>query len=173
MNAIHCILPGVSARLISFLLTCSFLWFVSSTANSEDALIHGKVIGISDADTIKVFHSISAVTVRLYGIDAPESHQPYAKRAKAFVSELAFNQDVSVRIMGREKFGRTLGIVTLHDGRILNHEILRAGYAWWYERFAPNDRELKELEESARSSKRGLWKDPSPTPPWEFRKSQK
>jgi endonuclease YncB( thermonuclease family) len=56
------------------------------------------------------------------------------------------------------------------DGRNLNHEIVKAGFAWWFRGYAPNDEMLKRLEEEARLAKRGLWADKNPIPPWEYRK---
>lgn len=41
--------------------------------------------------------------------------------------------------------------------------------AWWYRQYAPNDRSLQALEEEARRERRGLWADPNPIPPWDFR----
>jgi micrococcal nuclease len=59
--------------------------------------------------------------------------------------------------------------VMLPDGRNLNHEIVRAGFAWWFQRYALTDTELKKLEAEAREARRGLWADPKPVPPWEWR----
>jgi micrococcal nuclease len=59
--------------------------------------------------------------------------------------------------------------VILPDGRNLNHEIVRAGLAWWFRRYAPDDEDLKRLEAQARQAKRGLWADAEPVPPWEWR----
>ena len=61
----------------------------------------------------------------------------------------------------------------LPDGRNLNREIVKSGFAWWFRRYAPNDKELRRLEAEARDARRGLWVDPEPIPPWEFRKSGK
>ena len=44
---------------------------------------------------------------------------------------------------------------------------------WWYQRYAPGDHELERLEKSARENKRGLWADPDPIPPWEFRRKRR
>ncbi len=66
-----------------------------------------------------------------------------------------------------DRYGRTIGEVILPDGRIVNRELVRAGFAWWYRKYAPEDETLKELEAEARDAKRGLWADASPVPPWE------
>ena len=41
----------------------------------------------------------------------------------------------------------------------LNHEIVRAGFAWWYRQYARHDKELERLESEAKGAKRGLWVD--------------
>ena len=57
----------------------------------------------------------------------------------------------------------------LPDGRNLNREIVKAGFAWWFRKYAPKDTELEALESEARAARRGLWADPRPVPPWEYR----
>ena len=47
--------------------------------------------------------------------------------------------------------------------------MVKAGYAWWYRKYAPDDTVLKKLEAEAREAKAGLWNDPHPIPPWDFR----
>jgi len=71
------------------------------------------------------------------------------------------------------RYRRTIGEISLPDGRNLNQEIVKAGFAWWFRRYAPEDKELERLEAEAREAKRGLWVDPEPVPPWEFRKLSK
>lgn len=58
----------------------------------------------------------------------------------------------------------------LPDGKVLNQELVREGMCWWYRKYAPHDKELVWLEVEAREAKRGLWADPNPVPPWEWRK---
>ena len=65
--------------------------------------------------------------------------------------------------------GRQTAVVILPDGRNLNHEIVKAGFAWWYRKYAPKGKELEALESEARTARRGLWADPRPVPPWEYR----
>ena len=70
----------------------------------------------------------------------------------------------------RVRYGRTVAVVILPDGRSLNAELVRAGLAWWYRRYAPDDETLERLEREAREARRGLWGDPEPIPPWEWRR---
>ncbi len=72
-----------------------------------------------------------------------------------------------------DRYGRTIGEVSLPDGRVLNRELVKAGFAWWYRRYAPEDVRLEQLENEAREAGRGLWADAEPVPPWEWRVMRK
>jgi endonuclease YncB( thermonuclease family) len=70
---------------------------------------------------------------------------------------------------GHDRYGRIIGAIRLPDGRDLNAELVRAGLAWWYRKYAPNDVNLQAFEETARKGKVGLWKDANPVAPWDYR----
>ncbi len=127
---------------------------------------------VSDGDTITVLHSGKGERIRLHGIDCPEKRQAFGKRAKQLTSNLVFGKTVTVQVMDRDRYGRTVGVVLLPDGRSLNHELVRAGLAWMYRRYT-NDQSLSDLEEEARGARRGLWADPHAVPPWEWRVMRK
>lgn len=153
-----------------YLLVLLLLSFpISSTA----ATFTGKVVGISDGDTISVMREGRAVKVRLHGIDCPEKGQPYGTKAKQYTSEMAFGKEVKVRIKDTDRYGRIVGEVILPNGLSLNKELVFVGLAWWYRKYAPNDRTLKALEAGTREAKRGLWVDKNPIPPWEWREMQR
>lgn len=128
----------------------------------------GRVVGVSDGDTIAVLRDHRAVTVRLTGIDAPEKGQAFGQLAKQFAASLAFGQTVTVRLGGRDRYARLLAEVMLPDGRSLNQELVRAGLAWWFRKYS-HDLRLAHLEAEAREGRRGLWADPAPEPPWDYR----
>jgi micrococcal nuclease len=132
----------------------------------------GKVIGVSDGDTITVLQDRTQVRVRLDGIDCPESGQAFGSRAKAFTSELTFGKVVTVRPRNKDRYGRTVAEIVLADGRNVNHELVRAGFAWWFRKYAPHDTELARLEAEAKGAKRGLWADAHAVPPWEWRNAK-
>jgi len=133
----------------------------------------GKVVGITDGDTISVMHNRRAEKVRLHGIDCPENGQAFGQRAKQLTSALVFGKEVAVTVRGHGKYGRTIGDVILLDGRVLNQELVKAGLAWWYRYYALGDTVLEGLEKEARNTKQGLWVDPHPIPPWEWRKHRR
>jgi endonuclease YncB( thermonuclease family) len=130
----------------------------------------GKVVGISDGDTISVLREGKAVKVRLYGVDAPEKAQAFGTKARQFTATLAFQKDVTIIIHATDRYGRIVGEVLLPDGRNLSQELVREGMAWWYKPYAAKDTTLAQLEAEARAAHRGLWADAAPIPPWEWRK---
>lgn len=129
----------------------------------------GRVVVIADGDTIEVMHQGRAVRVRLAGIDAPEAGQAWNRRARARLSELVFHRDVTVVVVDVDRYGRPVAIVSSADGTRINALLVAEGYAWWYRAYSA-DAELERLEGEARRARRGLWADPSPTPPWIWRK---
>ncbi len=133
----------------------------------------GKVVGVADGDIISVMRQGRAVKVRLHGIDCPEKKQPFGTRAKRFTSEMAFGMEVEVRVKDTDRYGRIVGEVILPDGLSLNKQLVYMGLAWWYRKYAPNDRTLKALEAGARAERRGLWADKNPVPPWEWRRGKR
>ena len=78
----------------------------------------------------------------------------------------------SVQPRTTDRYGRTVAEVGLSDGVNLNQELVKQGWCWWFIKYAPNNQVLKNLEKQARKQKLGLWIDPNPVPPWEFRKAR-
>jgi endonuclease YncB( thermonuclease family) len=54
------------------------------------------------------------------------------------------------------------------DGTNVNHTLVKDG--WWCRKYAPGDTVLEGLEHEARAGRKGLWADPQPVPPWEWRR---
>jgi endonuclease YncB( thermonuclease family) len=130
----------------------------------------GKVVAVADGDSISVLRNGRPTPVRLNGIDAPERGQPYSAAAKRYLSDLVFGQIVRVELKTKDRYGRDVAEVFLPDGRHVNREMVRAGYAWWFRRYAPRDARLEALEAEAHDGRRGLWQDADPVPPWEYRR---
>ncbi len=156
-------------------LTATLPLFISFALLASQALaadFSGRVVGVSDGDTITVLHNGKGERIRLHGIDCPEKRQAFGNRAKQYTSKLVFGKTVTVQFVDRDRYGRPVGVVLLPDGRSLNHELVRAGLAWMYRRYT-NDQSLSDLEEEARVARRGLWADPHAVPPWEWRSGRK
>jgi micrococcal nuclease len=155
----------------SWILSLLLLLFLAPY--SEASEFSGRVVAILDGDTIEVLRNRTTERIRLAGIDCPEKKQPFGQRAKQATSALSFGQHVIVLTAGKDRYGRTLGTVELADGTNLNYELVHQGWCWWYWKYAPEDIFLAILEAGARDAKKGLWVDPAPVPPWEWRKRGK
>ena len=131
----------------------------------------GKVVGISDGDTITVLRDgHDQYKIRLYGIDAPESSQPFGKASKSNLSELVYGKTVEVDPTDIDKYGRTVARIFV-DGVNANSEQISHGYAWLYRQYCdgPMCSEWARFEAQAKASKVGLWSDAAPIAPWEWR----
>jgi micrococcal nuclease len=134
----------------------------------------GKVVGVSDGDTITVMHDGKGEKIRLYGVDCPEKRQDYGSKAKQFASDMVFGRSVDVKKMDTDRYGRTVAVVTI-DGKVLNAELLKSGMAWIYVQCCkqPFCDQWKQYQERAKSEKVGLWSMPNPIAPWNFRHTKK
>jgi endonuclease YncB( thermonuclease family) len=153
------------------LLLCLFL-LIASPATAET--LAGKVVGVHDGDTLTLLDdSKRQVKIRLAEIDAPESRQPYGSRSKQELSGLAFGKSAAVQVQDIDRYGRTVGRVTV-DGVDVNAEMVRRGAAWVYRKYAKRQF-LFTIEQQARDAKAGLWALPEADrmPPWEWRKMGK
>jgi endonuclease YncB( thermonuclease family) len=132
----------------------------------------GKVVSITDGDTIIVRPEQGpSVKVRLIHIDAPERGQAFGTRARQALGNLIDGEVVEVVGTAKDCYGRLLGDVH-HDGRSVNMELVNLGMAWAFVEYEP-PAEYIEAEKAARAARRGLWVDPEPIPPWEWRKSRR
>lgn len=131
----------------------------------------GKVIGVTDGDTITVLVNKESIKVRLEGIDAPEAKQSFGNKSKQALSKIVFGKNVVVKKTGEDRYGRTLGVIMVGSVDV-NGKMIEDGWAWHYKNYNDEER-LGKLEEKARSAKRGLWADPNPLAPWEYRTRQR
>lgn len=135
--------------------------------------LRGRVVRVADGDTVSILDGDNKQhKVRLFGIDTPERDQAYGKAAKKALAALVADKQVAVQIMETDSYGRTVGTLYLQDSNI-NAAMVQSGYAWWYRHYAPNNRLLAAMEQQAREKKRGLWADPEPMPPWDWRRQQR
>jgi endonuclease YncB( thermonuclease family) len=152
------------------------LLFFSLLSFAEELI--GKVIKVSDGDTITVLDSNNQKhKIRLKGIDAPESQQTYGDISTQSLSELVYDKEVLVTWDKKDKYYRILGKVIV-DGRDANYEQLKKGLAWYYKQYEKdlNDEDKKkysEAEEWARNYTEGLWANSNSIPPWEYRRKGK
>lgn len=136
--------------------------------------ISGRVIGITDGDTLRVL-ALGNVqyVIRLAGIDAPEHNQAFGTRSKQNLSRLAFGKQAALECGKEESYGRLVCKVMV-DGHDVCLQQVKGGMAWHYKQFeneqTPGDRKAyADAEDAARAARIGLWADAHPTPPWDFR----
>lgn len=149
----------------------ALLW---SSLSATAADIVGRVVGVSDGDTITVLvDNHDRLKVRLAGIDAPEKSQPFGSVSKKSLSDQVFGKTVNIESNKKDRYGRFLGRV-IFNGTDVCLEQIRSGMAWHYKRYSNEQseslrREYADAESQARQLKIGLWSEPTPVAPWEFR----
>ena len=135
-------------------------------------------MAVADGDTVTVLDASNTQwKIRLMGIDAPEKKQAFGSKSKESLSALVFDKSVSVEYSKRDKYGRTVGKISV-AGVDANLEQVKAGMAWHYKKYqneqtADDRATYAQAEEAARDTRRGLWIDAEPMPPWDWRKQQK
>lgn len=157
-------------------LICILLLLLSPLSFAEE--LTGKVIKVSDGDTITVLDSNNQkYKIRLQGIDAPETQQAFGETSRQSLASLVYDKEVIILWDKRDKYARILGKVIV-DGRDANYEQLKKGLAWYYKQYendlSDEDKErYAEAEAWARNYTEGLWTDSKSIPPWEFRHKRK
>lgn len=145
-----------------------FVYFFSLTLLAP-AYAH-KVIGIADGDTLTLLVNEKPLKIRLSNIDAPEKAQAFGERSKQSLSDLCWGKDAMYKEQDVDRYGRTVAVVTC-GGVEVNRAQIERGMAWVYLKYN-QDLTLPGLEAMARRDRRGLWSDPEPVAPWEFRRPQ-
>ena len=147
-------------QILTILVTLSLL--LSSFALAGQF----KITRVCDGDTVKAQGHEIEITVRLVGIDAPETSskkrdpgQPYSQQAKKYLADLVLNKTVDIKGYGLDRYNRILGVIS-HDGKNINLEMVKAGLAEVYRGKPPKDLAMEpylEAENRAREAKTGMW----------------
>jgi micrococcal nuclease len=171
------------------LIVSMVLFLVSVSYSGEAETVRGTVAHVRDGDTLVLRTGTGTnLEIRLANIDSPETRkvigkkpdrtviggQPFADSArKALESKVLFRR-VRVEVDDMDRYGRSVGVVFC-EGRNVNMEMVKDGWAWAYvNRFArPQIEDYVDAERQARSTRTGLWRQPNPQPPWEFRRDAK
>ena len=146
----------------------AFAFVLAATAAAQAGELRGRVVVVADGDTLTILDAgRQQHRIRLAEIDAPEKRQPFGQRSKQSLSDLCYGRDAAIEDGGRDRYGRTIGRVSC-AGIDASAEQVRRGMAWVFDRYA-TDRSLYAIQDEARAARRGLWRDPQPVPPWEYR----
>jgi endonuclease YncB( thermonuclease family) len=160
-------------RMRPAVLVLTVILTLASIASAQT--FSAKVVGITDGDTITVLENTGRQDViRLTGIDAPEHGQPYATQSENHLRELVFGRTVNLDCQAERSYGREVCKVLLPNGEDIDLDLVKAGLAWHYKQYAfaqtPQDRAAyAAAEDTAREGHLGLWADPHPVQPQDFR----
>ena len=136
-----------------------------------------RVLYVCDGDTVHVRRNFSRVKVRIAGIDAPETEQPYGEESRELLEKLVGGKRVEVRLLDVDIYGRYVSQMRC-EGRDIGLAMLQAGLAWPYFRFMRRMRKEDRLKyraavDKARGAGAGLWRERKPTAPWEWRRQHR
>lgn len=156
-------------NVINLILFFIFI-FLTGDLSAKQREIQCKVVRISDGDTLTCLYQESQIKVRLLHIDAPESKQPFGNKAKQALANLAFKKEVTIISSGYDKYHRLLGVIYDEKQRNINLALVEQGMAWAYYKTQPI---YQQAEQKARIAKIGLWQDPNPINPADWRKNKR
>jgi len=149
----------------------------SATARPVNPLnrFSAQVVSITDGDTIDVMGP-NGITyaVRLAGIDAPEHDQAFGAESTQHLAELLSGKSVNLDCENERSYGRLICKILLPDGEDVDLDQVKAGMAWHYKQYrdeqSPEDRASYAAADCvAMKAKLGLWSDPHPVQPQDFR----
>lgn len=153
--------------LAKYLTICVFTLSLAHPTSTLAASWQGRVSHVTDGDTLTVLNGQQPVVVRIAEIDAPEDGQAWGRQSRQALGDLLADQMVTVDERARDHYGRT--VARIRVGSIdAGEELVRHGHAWHFTRYS-NDAHLAELQDEARAAKVGLWSQPDPIAPWDYR----
>ena len=172
-----------------FLLLASALALATPALAGEPQSFEARVVGVSDGDTITVLDRNNVQhKIRLAGIDAPEKAQAFGEKSRQSLARMVFGKDVRIESTKRDRYGRLVAKVWVTPIDLpcaktgepcpktldVSRAQLTVGLAWHYKKYELEQSEEDRLayafeEHEARARKVGLWQDPDPTPPWQYR----
>ena len=150
------------------ILLSLFYLIIVNAVNAQSFQV--KVVRISDGDTfVGVNRDNLQLKFRIWGIDAPEKGQAFGTKSKEYLSSLIYGKTITVDVQKTDGWGRFLAYVYTPDNKDVSLEMIKAGFAWHFEKYDDSS-EYEKAEKEAREKKRGLWVDSKPIAPWDYRK---
>jgi endonuclease YncB( thermonuclease family) len=162
------VLPWLLASALGLGLS---LWMIATTAQAASRQLQGQVTRVVDGDTLWFQPDGPGeplVAVRLRGIDAPESCQPWGRQATVALREQVQGRPAALRTHGQDDYRRTLGTVYV-AGLDINATLVAQGHAWAWRDSRGRSPYLKQ-EAAARAAGRGAHADRAAEAPWDFRR---
>jgi endonuclease YncB( thermonuclease family) len=139
--------------------------------NATPANTHAwKVVAVYDGDTVTCLdENNQQQKIRLAEIDAPEAKQDFGQASRQSLASMVFGRTIQVVDSGRDRYGRWIGRLYV-DGIDVNRQQIATGMAWHYADYS-KDKSLATVQAQAQAQRIGLWSQPNPIPPWDYRKS--
>jgi endonuclease YncB( thermonuclease family) len=180
----HKTLPRRKAAYVTALLACLAAGLLTAPFSAAKppapSVVEGVSIDVQDGDSFLLRDDLgNRIRVRLSGIDAPEKSQPYADRSRQHLRDLMRDARIRLEPVKLDVFGRTVARVWVlaedgKSGRDAGLAQIEAGMAWHFKRYRSDQQDQDAMryakaQRQAQADGLGLWRDPSPEPPWEFR----
>lgn len=154
--------------LIFVSLTTSF-----SFAAQQQRTLFCYVVNVSDGDTLTcALKNNKKLKVRLAEIDAPEKKQRFGIKSQQLLAKLVHKTEVKLVVQGYDRYQRMIAMVYDQRNRNVNLLMVQRGMAWAYKRHSKNSLYL-QAEQQAKKKRVGLWQDPKPMLPAEWREKQR
>ena len=171
-NTLHPHLSLIAARALLALLVG--IQIATSCYAADPYRLPGRVVRVVDGDTIVLEVAGAQHRISLAGIGAPEKNQPWGEASTHELRRQVAGKHVVIDGYQRDRRKRQIGVVRL-AGEDMNLRMVDRGLAWHYKQYAdeqdPSDRDAySAAENAAQDARRGLWSDPAPVPPWEWRR---
>ena len=162
-------------KSIRSFVVCGLVALAAAPVWALQPAISGRVTHVADADTFDLLRKDgSTVKIRVHFSDTPEvAHnqfeidQPGGVKAKAFAEKRLLGELVTVQPRSKS-YQRIVCDVVTEDGEDFGLELVMSGHAWLDPRFHPPAKYQAALA-VAQKAKRGLWADPHPMAPWDWR----
>ena len=164
----------MSLRVIALLMITALA--LGGAAQAVDRQLPGRVLWVVDGDSLVLDVRGSQYRIELSGIDAPELNQPWGQLAADRLKHALTGGFVVVDSADIAPDGRVHGRLT-YKNRDIALDLLHEGLAWCTigpvtETPYDTNHPYRDAESAARQTRRGLWSDEHPVPPWEWREQR-
>ncbi len=164
----------MSLRVIALLMITALA--LGGAAQAVGRQLPGRVLWVVDGDSLLLDVCGSQYRVELAGIDAPELNQAWGQAAADRLKHALTGGFVVVDSADTAPDGRVHGRLT-YKNRDIGLDLLREGLAWCTigpvtETPYDTNHPYRDAESAARQTRRGLWSDEHPVPPWEWREQR-
>lgn len=176
---LYWLLPSITAVLGFWAAQFSLVELLPAAhAAGESYKLTGKVVRVSDGDTVNLLVESKQERIRLASIDAPETAhgssqpgQPFGEASRKNLAQYVAGKTLTVVCFEKDHYNRHICDIPV-DGTTANRLQVEQGFAWANQQAKGKflrDKSLVDLEKSARHKKLGLWAEPGAVAPWDWR----